>query len=79
MTTPKKPNPCKSTCPKCGSGDIVRKFHAKGTHWRKGFDDEDRKSKWVDGTDYDWKARKDCIVHHCRCCQWDWDTDPLKP
>jgi hypothetical protein len=31
----------------------------------------DRADKWIQ------KAKKECLVHMCRCCGFKWDTDPL--
>jgi hypothetical protein len=68
--------PCDMPCPKCGSMDVFRKF------WAKNDREEARchnlpKSKWIKTDEYWNTAIKDHIVHHCRCCQYDWETLPM--
>lgn len=60
--------PCEQTCQKCGSSDIHREFVFKGTRIAK-----------ANGTYLDTKCSmaKDIIRSHCRCCQYEWDTNPL--
>lgn len=29
---------------------------------------------WLDA-----EVKKECIMHHCRCCQFEWETAPQKP
>jgi len=72
--------PCFLPCPKCGNTDIYRRFFEKGQDTnpvcrpKRGV----KSSDWVDRKD-DWvqRAKKDCIVHHCRCCGWEWDGDSM--
>lgn len=70
--------PCNAPCPKCGSTDVWREF------WKKG-DARDAK-KWgtiegkyesVNGSRL--FATRDHLRNHCRCCQYDWKSLPLKP
>lgn len=72
-------NPCETPCPKCGSADIHRQFHARGSTVKNdsyaiaryaGFNTA------VGG--WESYARNDCIVHHCRTCQYDWTGKTLK-
>ena len=71
--------PCSATCGKCGGTDICRKF------WRAGEDthgqmpcDRWPTTEWVDRSDrYVKPARKECIVHRCRVCGYQWDSDVL--
>jgi len=71
--------PCCLPCPKCGNIDIYRRFFEKGQDTNQGGPKRGVKSSdWVDRKD-NWmhRAKKDCIVHHCRCCGWEWDGDPM--
>lgn len=73
--------PCEEICPKCGSGDINR------IHRMPGKLDLDYNYKYlkrsnefvhIDG----WmnaKVIKECIMHHCRICQYDWETATANP
>lgn len=74
MSEPTKP--CDLPCPKCGSADVMRSF------WGK----EDRRQAREYGVPIGrfsraiaWNvyATKDHIVHHCRCCQYEWQTLPM--
>lgn len=72
--------PCNFHCPKCGSFDINRKFLVAGST----YSDSGIRTTWqvtlpstefVDRDDHlRFKVLKDCITHHCRCCQFQWDT-----
>lgn len=72
--------PCESTCPKCGHGDIYRRYFDAGqdTHAGQRPRGSLKSTAWVDRSD-GWiqPALKDCIVHSCRCCGYQWDSDPL--
>ena len=72
--------PCYLPCTKCGSDDIHRRFCKKGQDTnpisspKTGVDSTefvDRSSDWVQ------PAIKDCIVHYCRCCGYEWDGEAL--
>ena len=68
--------PCSLPCPKCGSGDIYRKIHLQRETW----DDwrpRRRENEFVAVDTYSTRAKKDCIQHKCRCCEWVWETAPL--
>jgi hypothetical protein len=75
--------PCDSTCPKCGSGDIVRELRRAGETVRR-FIGEDGPSwltgtKWVKEKQYHGEVfAQECIEHHCRGCQYEWCTAPLR-
>ena len=70
------PDPHEETCPKCGSGDIHRRFEPEGKRLFSSQQSSDRTSTdFVDRsvhTTYD-LVLKDCIMHHCRCCGFGWD------
>jgi predicted RNA-binding Zn-ribbon protein involved in translation (DUF1610 family) len=77
MTEKTKVDPCNAACPKCGSADIYRQFYAKG----KRIDNEEYDvppCDWTTGQCYAYKASRDLIKHHCRCCEHDFVTKPLK-
>ena len=68
-----------ASCVKCGCDDIYRKYYDAGKDTNGPSPKRDRKStEWVDRSDA-WvqPAIKDCIVHVCRCCGYQWDSDPL--
>ncbi len=75
-----KKKPCKLACPKCGSIDISRKFIAKGTKEYICFTEEDKveRNPFLKLKDSYSIAKKDYIEHHCRCCQYNWQSDTLK-
>ena len=29
---------------------------------------------WLDA-----EVKRECIMHHCRCCQFEWESAPQKP
>ena len=71
--------PCSASCAKCGNDDIYRRFYEAGKDTNGPSPKRDLKStEWVNRSDA-WvqPALKDCIVHHCRCCGYQWDSDPL--
>lgn len=69
--------PCDLPCPKCGSGDIVRSFWAKGA-LRQAKEYNKPMSKFTDVLCWNAYATRDHIVHHCRCCHYEWSTLPLR-
>lgn len=69
--------PCEQSCPKCGSNDVTRTFRPRGEVWPTYRQQRIRESKFVRVGEFDARAFEDSIVHHCRVCQWDWETGPL--
>ena len=72
--------PCGESCHKCGSSDIHRRFHYKGVDTiSTGPSTGIPSSEWVNRDDR-WvqPALQDCVVHHCRTCQFQWDGAPLQ-
>lgn len=69
-------NQCDIPCPKCGSADILRRFHARGEHIEN---QEYNKPpcNWTAGQCYHYKADRDLIKHYCRCCTHVWVSKPL--
>lgn len=68
--------PCDEPCPKCGSSDIFHLFIAKGDavpHGEYG----KCKSKYATGYGHYWRATRDHMHHHCRCCGFAWQGRPL--
>ena len=74
--------PCELPCPKCGSADIHREFHRKGDRLdlsREEFEKK-RTNKFIRVADDAWERSdyiRDCISHHCRTCQYEWETEPM--
>lgn len=68
--------PCETPCPKCGSPDVNRQFYARGEQVENPEYDE-RPCEWTVGQSYFYKADRDFIRNHCRCCQHDWVDKPL--
>ena len=69
--------PCDEPCPKCGSSDILRRFLERGADVPyEGYDK--CRSKYATGQCHCWRATRDHIHQHCRCCQFSWQTLPLK-
>jgi hypothetical protein len=59
--------------------DIHRHHRAPKEEWSRNIG-ENRKNyetPWVSYVGYSAKALKECITHHCRCCQWKWESDCL--
>jgi hypothetical protein len=68
--------PCVEPCSKCGSGDIYRRFIAKGGEVpHEGYDR--CASKYGTGECHSWTATRDHLHHHCRCCGFVWQTPPM--
>jgi len=70
--------PCDFPCPKCGSADVLRSFWAKDGR-RQAKEYGQRSSKWTRVIAWNEYATRDHIVHHCRCCHYEWPTLPLRP
>lgn len=69
--------PCDEPCEKCGATDIYRRFIAKGGEVpHEGYDR--CASKYGTGQCHSWKATRDHVNHHCRCCGFVWQTPPMK-
>jgi hypothetical protein len=69
--------PCNLPCPKCGSVDVGRLFYAKGDQVpSKGYDRCG--NRYASGQSHYFRAFSEHLAHHCRCCQHDWQTLPLK-
>lgn len=68
--------PCELPCPQCGSTDILRRYHAKGSTWSVASIDEHNRY----ATEHMWTrtATEEHLTHHCRCCQHDWQTLTLR-
>ena len=69
--------PCSLPCPKCGSADIYRRHRAAKEEWSRDEKRRDYETDFVSYVGWSAKAKSECITHHCRCCQWKWDTAPL--
>ena len=69
--------PCSAPCPKCGSQDIHRRHAPAGAKLDLGYERRDmervneyvRINGWLDA-----EVKLECIMHHCRCCQFEWET-----
>lgn len=69
--------PCDEPCPKCGSKDIHRHFIAKGSRVpHEGYDK--CASRYGTGQCHYWTATRDHLHNHCRCCQFAWQSLPIK-
>lgn len=74
--------PCSAPCPKCGSQDIHRRHAPAGAKLDLGYERRDMKrvneyvriNGWLDA-----EVKKECIMHRCRCCQYEWETAPQGP
>ena len=74
--------PCSAPCPKCGSQDIHRRHAPAGAKLDLGYERRDmervneyvRINGWLDA-----EVKRECIMHHCRCCQFEWESAPQKP
>jgi hypothetical protein len=67
-------------CPKCGSRDIHRQHAESGEDLDLSFSERSTRREneyiYIDGWT-DARVKKECIMHHCRCCQYDWETGVL--
>lgn len=71
--------PCKQPCPKCGSVDIYRMHHKPGD-LDLSFDagETNRENEFVSIKGWlNARVKQECIMHHCRCCQYEWESAPL--
>lgn len=68
--------PCNLPCPKCGATDITRLFRGKGTE-RKSEKYGRPISRFESAESWTAVACRDHIMHHCRVCQYDWQTPSL--
>lgn len=74
-----KKKPCELTCPKCGSSDNSLKFFAKGFFLHSYDNDRKQKeTKYMKSDQHGYIAKQDCLLHHCRCCEYEWETEPLR-
>ena len=72
--------PCDEACPKCGSSDIHRRHRMLGDddHAVCGPSGKRRSSVFINRSDpYYHPVVDECIAHHCRSCQYYWDTHPM--
>lgn len=74
MTEPLKP--CELPCPKCGAPDIHREFWGKGIT-RQAEEYCKVTSKYARARGWSQESIRDHITHHCRTCQYRWQTLPL--
>lgn len=70
--------PCDLPCPKCGSADVMRRFWPKDERRKAKAYDECNMGPYVRVERWNAVARRDHIGHHCRCCQYEWQTLPMK-
>jgi hypothetical protein len=69
--------PCDLPCPKCGSTDVLRSFWAKDERRQAREYDKQTMGKYARVSCWGAEASRDHIVHHCRCCQYEWQTLPM--
>lgn len=74
-TKQKKTWPCEQHCSKCGSLDIHLHYRVTGEKW----DDKELKVSCFINRLSNWtvEATQDCIIYHCRRCQFDWQSKPI--
>ncbi|MEZ7525921.1 hypothetical protein [Burkholderia vietnamiensis] len=70
--------PCEIPCPKCGSEDIMRNFWRAGERRQALEYDKQTMGKYASVTSWYAIADRDHIGHLCRCCQFVWQTLPMK-
>ena len=79
MSKTKRIKPCDISCIACGSTDILRKYLRKGHTYRiyDNIDNQkDRNNEFIE-VKYDFmKTKKECIIHCCRCCDYEWESYP---
>ena len=75
MPAKQKVHPALQPCPKCAGADILRKYRRNQEKWTLAWRDRDSRitNKYVRYADYEACAAKECISHHCRICQYQWD------
>ena len=67
---------CSMPCPKCESENIHRRYRRKDEEWNKDICDyECRETERVEYRTYHARAKVECLVHHCRCCDYEWDSE----
>jgi len=67
---------CSMPCPKCESENIHRRYRRKDEEWNKDICDyECRETERVEYRKYHARAKVECLVHHCRCCDYEWDSE----
>lgn len=69
--------PCESGCSKCGSNDVYRKYHTKGGWYRHNVSRWNFEDEYIVFCGHSASFKKECIVHHCRSCQYEWITPPM--
>lgn len=71
--------PCKISCIKCGSNDINRIYRKKGDYVSIGMGEKaiDRPPYLAIDIPWGWSVLQEHINHHCRVCQYDWQTEIL--
>jgi len=71
--------PFQFPCPKCGNTAICRNFKVKDEDIDLSFSDrhKERINEFISIKFMEAKVKKDCIMHHCTCCQFNWETEPL--
>jgi hypothetical protein len=70
--------PCDLPCPKCGSAYVMRSFWAKGERRQAKEYAQQTMGKYVDVSCWNAYANRDHLAHHCRVCQYEWQTLPMK-
>lgn len=72
--------PYNSACKKCGSDEISKRFFRQGEDTGGLIPNRTSKStEFVNREDsFMPTANKDCIVHRCLCCGYEWDGAPLR-
>jgi len=67
-----------ATCPKCGSTDILRQYRKRHEEWSNAIGDYTKKeTNFVSKRQYRSVAIFECITHHCKICQYEWETGVL--
>lgn len=73
--------PCQYTCPKCGSADVNRRYRDKAKEISATFDVMPSVDGVFIGSSVYGRiiTLKECLIHHCRTCSYDWASDVLNP
>ena len=75
----KSTNPCDLKCSKCGSSDIHRVYRKKGETWNLYGPTYDTvantETPHISYSNHSAQVKLECIVHICRCCSYQWDSD----
>lgn len=69
--------PCELACQKCGSADVSRQFHERGTTF-KAKEYGRAGSRFASAETWTARVFRDHIAHHCRCCHYEWQTLPMR-